>query len=313
MPQKVAFLFPGQGAQSVGMCRALYEQFEIFRDTIHEIEDLSYQKLWSIILEGPERDLKKTGNCQMALFATSIATLRVVQFEKPKLQARFCAGLSLGEYTALVAAGVLRLHEAVELVQKRAQLMEKACQDHVGKMIAVIGLTYDQVQKIVHEYIPAPGSEDVVALANYNAPQQIVVAGTLKGLQWFEDKARGAGARRMIELDVAGAFHSPLMKDAARDFAPYVETAHLAFSPINVVSNVTAEPIIYSEDFRELMVTQIVSPVLWCKTIQTLDREGVTLYVEMGPGRVLHGLNRKIGTMSKTVSIETVEDIASLT
>lgn len=309
MANQVAFLFPGQGAQSVGMCKDLYEKSSVFRDTIQEVEDLSYQKIWHFVSEGPERELKKTDRCQLALFAVCLATFRVVRFLKPDLNPTYCAGLSLGEYTALCAAGVLSTQEAVSLLLARAQLMQKACEEKEGKMAAVLGLGYDVVKSLIDQY---PNSENL-AVANYNAPQQIVIAGTAEAIAWFESRAASAGVRRLVYLEVAGAFHSPLMRSAQEAYKSYVDTAKFDFSGVQVVSNVTGKATEYSEDFRSLMVEQICCPVMWCPSIQYLESEKkVTLFVEMGPGKILQGLNRRITQSSRTVSIESVEDIINL-
>jgi [acyl-carrier-protein] S-malonyltransferase len=308
MAHKIAFLFPGQGAQSVGMCKSLYENSGVFKQTIEEIEDLAYQKIWQVISEGPEKELTKTDHCQLALFAVSLATFRAVRFERPHLVPSYCAGMSLGEYTALCAAGVLSLQESVNLVLRRAQLMQESCEKYPGKMTAVLGLSIDVIESIVSEY----PDKEALAVANYNAPQQIVVAGTPSAIEWFESKAGAKGARRLVRLDVAGAFHSPLMKEAMETYKAYVDTAKLEFSEIKVASNVTGTVIEYSEDFRELMTQQICSPVRWCPTIANLESQGVKLFIELGPGKILQGLNRRMAQSSQTLSIETIEDFTAL-
>lgn len=308
MNQKIAFLFPGQGAQSVGMCRGLYEQYAIFKDTIEEIQDYIYRDLWTIIAEGPDRDLKKTVNCQLALFAVSLATMRTVLFEKPHLKPAFCAGLSLGEFSALCASGILDVREGTDLIEKRAHLMQRACELQPGKMVAVVGLVKEQVDQVLCQLEEG----QVATIANYNAALQIVVSGNTKGIQRFCHLAQHSGARRLIELDVAGAFHSPLMRPAAEGFKPYMDTARLEHSDIKVCSNVTGNIVGYSDDFRTLLVKQITEPVLWYPTIQALCAQGVTTFIEMGPGRVLQGLNRRNTTTAQTFSVETVEDITAL-
>lgn len=306
MSDKVAFIFPGQGAQSVGMCRTLYEKSPVFRDTIHKIEEISYQPIWRYVSEGPEKELKKSDRCQLALFAVGLATYHAVSFERPNLKPLYCAGLSLGEYTALCAAGILDLEEAVHLLLKRSQLMQEACLAKEGKMAAVLGLSFDAIEAAVSQY-PKKGD---LALANYNANQQIVVAGTTEAITWFESKATSLGARRFVYLEVAGAFHSPLMEPAMKAYKPYVETARINYSEIQVVSNVTGKAVEYVEDLRELMVEQICAPVMWCSSMEYLEQEkGITLFVEMGPGKILQGLNRRITQRARTVSIESIEDI----
>lgn len=308
MAQKIAFLFPGQGAQSVGMCKNLYEKSPVFKQTIEEIEDLAYQKIWDVISNGPEKELTKTNRCQLALFAVGYATFCAVRFEKPHIVPTYCAGLSLGEYTALCAAGVLSLQESVNLVMRRAELMQESCEKYPGKMTAVLGLTLEVISSIIKEY----SDPEALAVANYNAPQQIVVAGTEQAIDWFEAQAGSKGARRLVRLEVAGAFHSPLMRHAREGYKFFAETAKLNFSEVKVASNVTGEVVEYSEDFRQLMIDQICSPVAWCPTIQHLEAKGVKLFVEMGPGKILQGLNRRITQSSRTLSIESIEDFAAL-
>jgi [acyl-carrier-protein] S-malonyltransferase len=291
MSQKIAFLFPGQGSQSVGMCRDLYESSGIFRDVIHEIQDITYRSIWPIINEGPERELKKTVNCQLALFAVSLATMKVVLFEKPHLKPSFCAGMSLGEYSALCAAQVLELREAVELVEKRAELMQQACETVPGKMIAVVGLTKDLIEALLLRLENEREKKCDLYIANYNALQQVVLAGSSEAVEAFCKIAMQNGARKIVELDVAGAFHSPLMGAAADQFKPYLKTANFKISEIKVVSNVTGQEVIYNEDFRELLEKQITSTVLWYPSIHYLAEQKVDLFIELGPGRVLHGLN----------------------
>lgn len=311
MTKKVVFLFPGQGAQSVGMCKSLYEQFGSFREVIEEVEDTCYRKLWPLIAEGPERELKRTVNCQLALFAINLAVWRVLKIERHDLVPTFCAGLSLGEYCALVAAGVVRLHDAADLLKHRAEYMQKACEERVGKMIATLGLSFEKVSEVLNT-CPDEDLKKEISIANYNAHDQIVVAGSERAIRWYEVAAKLAGARRLIELEVAGAFHSPLMESAKQRMVPILQTARFQFSDIKVISNVTAEPVIYSEDFREILADQIVKTVNWAPTLKFLQSKEIDLLVEVGPGKVLAGLSRRNSINIPIVSVESVEDIGLL-
>jgi len=288
----LALLFPGQGAQTVGMGRDLAEAVPAARELFAQADQRLGFALSTICFEGPAEELNRTALSQPATLVASLAALAALQEEEPDIPAtaRATAGLSLGEYTALVAAGALDFKDAVALVYRRGQLMQEACEQHPGGMVSILGLDANVVEAIVEE-AKAAGT---ICAANYNSPGQIVVSGEVAAVDKAAQLATARGAKRALPLKVAGAFHSPLMASAAEAFASEVRSVTFRQPRIPVISNVTAEPITDPAAMPQLLVDQITRPVRWESSMRYLLDQGVTEVVEIGPGKVLTGLMRRI-------------------
>lgn len=300
---RTAFIFPGQGSQSVGMGRELAETQPIARRVFDEADCVLGTRLSSLCIEGPEEELRLTINTQPAILTTSIAALRVL--EDRGARADFVAGHSLGEYSALVAAGSLKFDDALRAVRKRGLYMQEAVPAGEGAMAALIGIDIDTVQSICNE---ASGL-GVCAPANINSPNQTVIAGHHPAVERAVTLARSRGAKRAVMLAVSAPFHSELMKPAVeRMVAVFNE---MRFSDLNVplVTNVDAALISTGTQARDALLRQIASPVRWSASITKLLEEGVTRFIEVGPGKVLSGLVRQI---SRQCEILNVEDTQSL-
>jgi [acyl-carrier-protein] S-malonyltransferase len=308
--EKTAFLFPGQGAQSVGMGKDLYESFPRARDLFHRASDQVDFDLVELCFSGPEDKLAETQYSQPAILAASIAFLEVARNET-RLQAvkpAAAAGLSLGEYTALVLAGSLRFEDAVQLVYRRGRAMAAAGKKHKGSMLSVIGLTEEQI----HEVVTKASSAGVISAANFNTPEQIVLSGEPKALVEADRIAREMGARGTVELKVSGAFHSKLMKPAADELAAALVDLEISRPQTPVVSNVTADYVSHPDQIRELLIRQLTHPVLWNQSMQKLIADGVNGFYEIGPGRVLAGLMKRIDRRLPVTCLGTVEALKAL-
>jgi [acyl-carrier-protein] S-malonyltransferase len=289
---KIAFLFPGQGAQKVGMGRTLAETLPVARALYDRAGEVLGYDLAKICFEGPEGDLDSTVYSQPALFVTSLAALESLRAERSDVvdACDFAAGLSLGEYTAMVFAGVMEFETALRVVQRRGEAMQAAADAAPSGMVAVLGLERDQVQVVCDQ---ARG-EGVLQIANLLCPGNIVVSGDNAACERAAELAVAAGAFKVQPLAVAGAFHTPLMKSAVEKLAAALEGAKLSRPRIPVVSNVDAEPHDDPEEIRRLLIEQVVSPVLWEDSMRYLLAQGVDQMYEIGPGRVLRGLMRRI-------------------
>ncbi|GAB6935812.1 ACP S-malonyltransferase [Calditerricola yamamurae] len=301
---KVAWVFPGQGSQVVGMGKAIAEADADARAVFDSADEALGFALSRLCFEGPEEELRLTVNTQPAILTTSAALLAV--WRKAAPQPDFVAGHSLGEYTALVAAEALSFVDAVRIVRQRGAFMEEAVPAGQGGMAAVLGMERDALQAIV-DAVSAEG--DVVELANLNCPGQIVISGTIAGVKKAAERAREAGARRVLELAVSGPFHSSLMRPAAERLAEVLADVPLADARVPVVANVTARPVTRAEEIRRLLVEQVAAPVLWEDSVRAMLDAGVDTFVEIGPGSVLTGLIKKIDRRARCFN---VHDPASL-
>ena len=285
----LALLFPGQGAQYVGMGRALAAAFSPARETFEEADDILGVRLTRLMWEGPEDELVLTMNAQPAILAHSIAVLRLAE---PDLgPPSMAAGHSLGEYSAHVAAGTLGFAEALRTVRLRGRLMGEAGQSRPGTMSAVLGLDDGDVLKICED--AAAESAAVVVPANLNAPGQVVISGDVDGVVHAESLSKERGARRVIRLGVSGAFHSPLMRDAEKGLRAELESARLGRPRFPVYANVDARPVSDARTARDTLVRQLTRPVRWSESVRAMVAAGAGHFVELGPGRVLAGLNRR--------------------
>ncbi|WP_408010951.1 ACP S-malonyltransferase [Pseudalkalibacillus sp. A8] len=301
---KIAFIFPGQGSQQVGMGQEFVENNEQSAAVFKQADQRLGYSLSSIIAEGPEEALTRTENTQPALLTTSIAILKAL--EQYDIRPGFTAGHSLGEYTALVASKALTFEDAVYAVRRRGMFMEEAVPAGKGAMAAVLGMDAEQLESITNR-ITAEG--DSVQLANLNCPGQIVISGSKEGVEKASEAAKEEGAKRIIPLQVSGPFHSELMKPAAEKMADVLDELTITDAEIPVVANVTAEPVIGADEIRSKLIEQIYSPVRWEETVRYLLDEGVDIFIEIGPGKVLSGLVKKVNRRATTVAISDPESL----
>jgi [acyl-carrier-protein] S-malonyltransferase len=330
MTTQVAFLFPGQGSQNVGMGADVYAASAAARQVFATFDDVLGFPLSTLCFEGPEDTLRATINAQPAIVAVSLAYLAAFQealspstssWSTP-LTPAYTAGHSVGECTALVAAGAINVQDVVFLVRERGRLMQQEEQLCPGGMAAIIGLDAATLQTICEEVSAEckqeidgdgtsnghPGRGSVI-LANYNAPGQIVISGEQRALERACERAREQGAKRAIPLAVSGAFHSPVMQPATEKLASSVTQVALRDTTIPVISNIQAEPLTTASALRNELANQIASSVQWIRTIEFLVEQGVTTFFEIGPGQALAGMNKRIARGVTTINIGSVADI----
>lgn len=305
MTKKFAFIFPGQGAQYPGMGKDFYDQFPVARQTFEEADDFLKRPFSKLIFEGPAEELTLTKNSQIAIYIASIAILRVVQEKYPELQPSVCAGLSLGEYTAMTAAGKIGFTECLDLVRTRAKAMHQACEETKGTMQVVLGMTEEAVETVINELNPP----HPVWVANLNCPGQVVIAGSLDAIALAADALKQKGAKRVLPLDVSGAFHSGLMRSAQEKLAAKIATVPFQDSPIEIVMNVPGDFVSETAQMRQALIDQVASPVRWEKGIRAMMEKKVDIYIEMGPGKTLSGMNKRIGVAEPTFTVEKTADL----
>ena len=290
-----AVIFPGQGSQFSGMGRDLYEQHPAATRLMEQANDILGFSLTDIMFTGSDEDLRRTDVTQPAIFLHSVALAAVL----PDLKPAMVAGHSLGEFSALVAAGVLRFEDALQLVARRAQAMQAACLEQPGTMAAILALDDETTVRICQQITDGG---DVVVAANYNCSGQLVVSGSVRGIELACEQLKAAGAKRALPLPVGGAFHSPLMQSAEAALAEAIARTTFSAGTCPVYQNVDAAPHIDPDEIRENLVRQLTSPVRWTQSVQRMAQDGATEFVECGPGKVLQGLVKKIAPEISTQS-----------
>lgn len=295
MTKKIAFIFPGQGAQSVGMGKDLYENFEEAKKVFDTADKVLGKSVTKLCFEGPEDALKQTINTQPSIVTMSIAALEVLK-SQIKITPTFTAGHSLGEYCAMYTSGVMDLETTLKAIQKRADLMSAV---KGGTMAAILNAPAGSLEEVLKE----ASKIGYVDVANYNSPAQVVITGDEKAVAKAGELLMEAGARRVVPLAVSGAFHSKFLENAGHEFSSFVSGLDISSASIPVVTNVDASATIAADDFKNKMPRQIYSSVHWTQTIENMIKNGVDTFIEIGPGKVLAGLNRKINADIKTYNV----------
>ena len=298
----IAFLFPGQGAQHVGMCRTIVEKYPAARDLFDRANEQLGFDLASLCFDGPQEELDKTNISQPALFVSSLAALEMLRVENPDVigQCEIAAGLSLGEYTALTFAGAMSFEDGLRVVQKRGEAMQAAADARASGMVSALLLQDDAVQQVVEQ----AGEAGQIWVANYLCPMNTVLSGETSACDRAEALIEEAGGRA-IRLSVAGAFHTEIMHSAVEELAAVLESVELKSPTVPVVSNVDAQTHTDPAELRSLLVKQVENPVLWEKSVRAMLDSGVDQFYEIGPGKVLKGLLKRI---ARKVPCETVND-----
>jgi [acyl-carrier-protein] S-malonyltransferase len=281
-----AYVFPGQGAQFIGMGKELYENSTMAKEMFEEANTILGFRITDLMFAGTDEDLRQTRVTQPAIFLHSVILAATMgDAFKPEM----VAGHSLGEFSALVAAKALSFADGLRLVSARAQAMQKACETEPSTMAAILGLDDVKVEEICKSI------EEVVVPANYNSPGQLVISGSMKGIEIACEKLKAAGARRALPLKVGGAFHSPLMEPARRELAEAIAATAISLPVCPIYQNATAKRVTDPEEIRKNLVIQLTAPVLWTQIVQHMIADGATEFTEVGPGNVLQGLISKIG------------------
>ena len=295
MTKKIAFLFPGQGSQAVGMGKDLYDNYTAAKNVFDTADIILGKNITTLCFEGPDEDLKQTVNTQPSIVTMSIAALESLKSQLD-ISVDYVAGHSLGEYCAMYAAGVMSLETTLKAIQKRADLMGAT---KGGAMAAVLNAS----EEALNESLKEASEVGYVDVANYNSPAQVVITGDEKAVAKAGELLLAKGARRVVPLAVSGAFHSKFMENAGHEFEKFTADLDLSNAEIPVITNVDAEPTTSADDFRVKMPKQIYSSVHWTQTIQKMAADGVDIFVEIGPGKVLAGLNKKIVPEAKVYNV----------
>jgi len=290
-----AYIFPGQGAQFPGMGKELYENFSLAKKRFEQANKLLGFDISSIMFEGSKEDLQQTSVTQPAVFLHSVILSEIMGED---FQPKMVAGHSLGEFSALTAAGALSFEDGLQLVSQRAQAMQKACDEVPGTMAAVLGLEDDQVEDV------CASITGTVVAANYNCPGQLVISGELAAVEAACEALKEAGARRALVLPVGGAFHSPLMEPARQELAEAIQSTTFHDPRCRIYQNVTGQAVMEKEVIKNNLIAQLTAPVRWTQSVQQMIYDGATSFTEVGPGKVLQGLVRKINGEASVSSAE---------
>ena len=303
--KKFAMVFPGQGSQTVGMLAELAGGYPIVQETFKQASEVLGYDLWQLVQEGPAEELNKTWQTQPALLTASVAVYRVWQQKYPELKPEVMAGHSLGEYSALVCAGVLDFQDAVKLVELRGKLMQQAVPEGTGAMYAIIGLDNDA---IINACKQAEQGE-VVSAVNFNSPGQVVIAGAKAAVERAAALCKEAGAKRALPLAVSVPSHCTLMKPAADQLSVSLESITLKAPTVSVLNNVDVKAESDADTIRNALVRQLYSPVRWTETVEKMSHSGVEVLVEIGPGKVLNGLTKRIVDSLQATSVNDVKSL----
>lgn len=303
MAKKIAFLFPGQGSQAVGMGKDLYDNFEAAKNVFDSADKILGKSITTLCFEGPEENLKQTVNTQPCIVTMSIAALEALKSQL-NITPTFTAGHSLGEYCAMYCSGVMNLETTLKAIQKRADLMGAT---KGGAMAAILNAPEGSLEKALKE----ASEVGYVDVANYNSPAQVVITGDENAVKKAGELLSEAGARRVVPLAVSGAFHSKFMEEAGHEFASFVQDLDMENAQVPVFTNVDAQATMLSAEFKNKMPKQIYSSVHWTQTIENMIKDGVDTFIEIGPGKVLAGLNRKIDSSVKSYNIYDKESLES--
>ncbi|MCX8106114.1 MAG: ACP S-malonyltransferase [Ignavibacterium album] len=298
---KKAFLFPGQGSQYVGMAKDLFDNSVEAKEMIRTADEAVGANLSYIMFNGPEEELKQTEYTQPAIFLHSVVLASLIRTLRPDA----AAGHSLGEYSALVAAGAIQFYEAMKLVRQRGLAMQYAGTVMKGTMAAIVGLQPDVVDNICKD----ASSVGIVQCANFNSPGQIVISGSVEGVKKAMELCKASGAKLVKELVVSGAFHSPLMEPAKERLQKALDDTHFYDARFPVYTNVTAKPVSDKDEIKKLLFEQLTSPVRWEETIQNMINDGIEEFYEIGPGKVLQGLVKRINPDVRVFGIDKYSDV----
>jgi [acyl-carrier-protein] S-malonyltransferase len=289
-----AYVFPGQGSQFSGMGKDLYDRSEKAKSLFEKANEILGFDITSVMFSGTDEELKQTKVTQPAIFIHSVVLAQISENFKPDM----VAGHSLGEFSALVANGTLTFEDGLRLVSQRALAMQKACEINPSTMAAILGLEDAKVEEICKSI-----SDEIVVAANYNCPGQLVISGTIKGIEIACQKMKEAGAKRALPLPVGGAFHSPLMEPAREELAEAIKSTTFSQPVCPVYQNVNALPSTDVNTIKENLIAQLTAPVRWTQSVQNMVSDGATEFIECGPGKVLQGLVKKINSASEVMSI----------